>query len=130
METLKIEETPKTPSVYFDAEQGLIEMSGKAIPEDTKSFFQPLIDWVQLYSKTPCKQTTVNIKLEYLNTSASKLLLQLFKEFEAIHKQKNNIVIYWYYEIDDDSMIEALETYKSMLDVPFEGIETTFPSSI
>jgi hypothetical protein len=129
METLKIEETLKTPSVYCNADQGLIEIAGRAIPEDSKKFFLPLINWVQMYSKSPSPKTTFNFKLEYFNTSSSKLILEIFKELEYIHKANKSVVINWYYEIDDEGMIEALETYKSMLDVPFEGIETTFPPS-
>jgi hypothetical protein len=127
METLKLEETLKTPSVYFDADQGLIEIAGKATPEDSKKFFMPLLQWIQLYGKSPCKQTTVNFKLEYFNTSSSKLILEMFKELESINKSNESVVINWFYEIDDHSMIEALDTYKSMIDIPFNGIETTFP---
>ena len=129
MEILKMEETLKTPSVYFDADHGLIEMAGKAIPEDSKRFFLPLINWAKSYSNAPCKKTTVNFRMEYFNTSASKLILELFKELETIYKEKHDIVVNWYYEIDDSTMIEALEAYKSMLDIPFIGIETNFPSS-
>ncbi len=91
-------------------------------------FFLPLINWVKLYSKTPCKKTTVNLKLEYFSTSASKLILELLKELEIIFKEKYDIVVNWYYELDDESMAEVLDIYKSMVDLPFIGKETIFPS--
>jgi hypothetical protein len=130
VEIIKIKETLKTPSVYFDADKGLIEMTGRVIPEDTKKFFLPLINWVKLYSKTPSQKTIVNLKLEYFSTSASKLILELLKELEIIHQEKHKIAVNWYYEFDDDSMAEVLDIFKSMIDLPFEGKETTFPSKL
>ena len=129
MEIIKMEETSKTPSVYFDANQGLIEITGRVIPEDSKKFFSPLINWVKMYKNSPCKKTTVNIKLEYFSTSASKLILELLKELEHIYKEKYDIVINWFYELDDSSMIEAFDAYQSMIIVPINGIETIFPSN-
>ena len=121
-------ETSKTPYVYFDADKGLIELSGRVIPEDTKLLFLPLLDWVKLYCKSPNKKTTVNIKLEYFNTSASKLILEFLKELEIIYIEKHEIVVNWYYENDDESMVEVFDIFKSMVNLPFIGKETTFPS--
>lgn len=129
METLEIKETSKTPAVYFDANQGIIELSGKLIPEDSRKFFTPLIEWIKQYSQSPNVQTIVNFKLEYFNTSSSKLIFELFKELDNMYKANNDTIINWYYEIDDYDMIDALETYKSMLKVPLNGIEITFPSN-
>ena len=38
MESLAIEGTAKTPTVKFEAEQGLIEIKGRSIPENSIEF--------------------------------------------------------------------------------------------
>jgi hypothetical protein len=43
MEKIEIRETPKTPSVLFDPEQGLFEIRGKSIPENSNGFYTPLL---------------------------------------------------------------------------------------
>ena len=123
MESLLIEGTAKTPIVKFDAEQGLIEIKGRSIPENSIEFYKPLVDWLDYYAKSPKTHTKVNIQLEYFNTSSSKCILDIFKKLESIHKASNDIIINWYYEEDDEDMLEAGEDYESIIRVPFKMIE-------
>jgi hypothetical protein len=123
MKSISMEGTPKTPTVRFDAEHGLIEIKGRSIPENSVEFYKPLVDWLEDYSKSPAGKTEVNIQLEYFNTSSSKCILDVFKKLETIHKNKNEVVVRWFYEEDDEDMREAGEDYESILRIPFEMIE-------
>jgi hypothetical protein len=123
MEPLLIEGTAKTPNVKFEADQGFIEIKGRSIPENSIEFYKPLVDWLEDYSKTPAALTKVNIQLEYFNTSSSKCILDVFKKLEAIYKAKNEVIINWHYEEDDEDMLEAGEDYESIIRVPFKMIE-------
>ncbi|MGC8822968.1 MAG: DUF1987 domain-containing protein [Bacteroidales bacterium] len=123
MEPLIIEGTAKTPTVNFNASEGLIEIKGRSIPENSIEFYKPLVDWLDEYAKSPAPHTTVNIQLEYFNTSSSKCILDVFKKLEAIYKNKNDVKINWYYEEDDEDMLEAGEDYESIIRVPFNMIE-------
>lgn len=120
MEDIRIEGTPKTPSVVFDTAGGSLEIKGRSIPENSIEFYKPLIDWIESYSKSPQGKTVVNIQLEYFNTSSSKCILDLFKKLEAIDKE---ITINWYYEEDDEDMLEAGEDYDAIINIPFKMIE-------
>ncbi len=123
MESLFIEGTSKTPNVKFDANDGLMEIKGRSIPENSIEFYKPMVDWLDKYAKTPKSLTKVNIQLEYFNTSSSKCILDVFKKLEAIHKANNQVQINWYYEEDDEDMLEAGEDYESIIRVPFKMIE-------
>lgn len=123
MESLSIGGTAKTPTVRFDAETGVIEIKGRSIPENSIEFYKPLVDWLDRYSKSPKSVTKVNIQLEYFNTSSSKCILDVFKKLETIHKANNEVIINWYYEEDDEDMLEAGEDYESIIRVPFKMIE-------
>ncbi len=120
MEDIQIEGTPKTPSVKFIASEGSLEIKGRSIPENSIEFYKPLMDWIEQYSASPQKETVVNIQLEYFNTSSSKCILDLFKKLEVINDQ---IVINWYYEEDDEDMLEAGEDYDAIINIPFKMIE-------
>ncbi len=123
MEPISIESTPKTPSVKFDGEKGVLEIKGRSIPENSIEFYKPLVDWLEDYSKQPYKKTEVNIQLEYFNTSSSKCILDVFKKLESINQGGNDVLINWYYEEDDEDMLEAGEDYESIIKVPFKMIE-------
>ncbi|MFZ0280708.1 MAG: SiaC family regulatory phosphoprotein [Bacteroidales bacterium] len=125
MEPIIIEGTPKTPTIKFDATEGVFEIKGRSIPENSVEFYKPLVDWLDSYKESPLGKTVVNIKLEYFNTSSSKCILDVFKKLEAIHKAKNDVEVNWYYEEDDEDMLEAGEDYESIIRVPFKMIEIT-----
>ena len=123
METISIEGTPKTPTIKFDTGNGFLEIKGRSIPENSIEFYKPLVDWLEKYASKPQPATNVNIQLEYFNTSSSKCILDVFKKLEAINKGGSNVVINWYYEEDDEDMLEAGEDYQAIINVPFKMVQ-------
>jgi len=123
MESISIEGTPKTPTVNMNPESGVIDIKGRSIPENSIEFYKPIVDWLENYGGNANELTTVNIQLEYFNTSSSKCILDVFKKLEAIKKDRNDVIINWYYEEDDEDMLEAGEDYESIIRVPFKMIE-------
>jgi hypothetical protein len=123
MEQLKIEGTAKTPSINFDPKNGVVEVKGRSIPENSIEFYKPLLDLLDAYAGSPQKNTTVNIQLEYFNTSSSKCILDVFKKLESMNKSGNtSVIINWHYEEDDEDMSEAGEDYQAIINVPFKMI--------
>ena len=123
MEPISFEGTPKTPTVNFNADTGIVEIKGRSIPENSIEFYKPLVDWLEEYKEKAQPMTKVIIQLEYFNTSSSKCILDVFKKLEAVHKAKNPVEIHWYYEEDDEDMLEAGEDYESIIRVPFKMVE-------
>ena len=124
LKVLEIQGTNKTPYIKFDPQAGELIMKGRSIPENAVEFYKPLVDWLNEYAKNPKDKTNVKIQLEYFNTSSSKCILDVFKKLEEIHKKEGKeVVINWYYEEDDEDMLEAGEDYQSILKIPFRMIE-------
>ena len=124
MDSIQIEGTPKTPTIEFDAATGVVSIKGRSIPENSVEFYKPMVDWLDEYASQAKEKTEVNIQLEYFNTSSSKCILDVFKKLEVIKKGGNEVVINWFYEEDDEDMLEAGEDYQSIISIPFEMIET------
>jgi len=122
MDPIIIESTAKTPEINFDADKGLLEMKGRSIPEHTVEFYKPLHQWIDEYGQNPQALTSIEIFVEYYNTSSSKSILDVFKRLEGIHKKGHDMIVKWYYEEDDESLLESGEEYQSMIDIPFELI--------
>ncbi len=119
MEEIILTPTQKTPSIKFEP-TGHLELKGRSIPENSLEFYKPLNNWLDNYAKEPAADTNVHVQLEYFNTSSSKCLLDLFKRLEGI---KSKVTIHWYYEQDDEDMLEAGEDYEAIISVPFKMIE-------
>ncbi len=122
MEKLHIEGTAKTPFVSFET-TGTLEMRGRSIPENSIEFFQPLIDWVDHFSKEKPAKVHLDMKLEYFNTSSSKCILDLFKRLEKIESSDAKVEINWYFEEDDEDMQEAGEDYAAIVNLKFNILE-------
>jgi hypothetical protein len=125
METIKIQGTEDTPKVILDKEIELMEISGRSLPEDVASFYDPILTWLDEYAESPNKKTVFNFKLVYFNTASSKLLLDVLMKLEEIHEAGNDVLIRWHYPEDDEDMEEAGEEYADIVDVPFEQVPYT-----
>ena len=119
MEPLSIEGTTKTPAIQLDPVQGLLELKGRSNPENSVEFFMPVMNWIDEYVKEPVQKSTVNIQLEHFNTSSSKMILDMLKRLETLLEAKHEVIVNWYYEDDDEEILEAGETYESMSELPF-----------
>lgn len=120
MSNLIINDSIKTPTVLFDI-TGILEIKGKSIPENSLEFYRPVFEWLDIYSQSPAPKTELKISLEYFNTSSSKCLLDILRRLETINLSgKSNVKVLWFYDADDEDMMEAGEDYQALVKVPFE----------
>lgn len=123
MEKLRLEGSPKTPEIDFDGVTGLLVLKGRSIPENSVEFYEPLNHWLEQYESSPNSKTTVDMKLEYFNTSSSKCILDLFKRLEKMNGVSTEVFVNWYFETEDEDMAEAGEDYQAIVELPFNIIE-------
>jgi len=122
MENILIESTSRTPYVNFNADKCLLEIKGRAIPENALGFFQPIIyDWLDEFLDTMPDETIVNINLEYFNTSSSLWISKLFKKLSALPTMGKKVIINWYY-MDEDSFEEGKD-YEEISNMPFNMLK-------
>ncbi|SRR5690554_5441415 len=118
MNKLHLEGTEDTPEIILDQTNGVMEISGRSLPEDSTEFYKPILDWIGAYAKDPNPTTTFVFRLEYFNTSSSKLILDLLYALEDIP----GIKVQWHFQEDDEDMEEAGEEFSELVDIPFEFI--------
>jgi SiaC family regulatory phosphoprotein len=116
MEILHLEGTEDTPKIILDKSNKIFEISGRSLPEDSAGFYKPVLEWIGDYSKQPNPATEFAFKLEYFNTSSSKLILDVLSDLEDIKGMK----IDWYYHEDDEDMEEAGKEFSELVEIPFE----------
>lgn len=112
----------KLPALSFIAETGILEIGGKSIPERTAEFYEPVLEWIDEYLKSPNEETTLNIKLEYCNSSSTRYLMDILERIESLFKRGKKVVINWHYEEDDDDMLDLGQSYSIPLSVPINMI--------
>lgn len=116
MNTLHLEGTEDTPSITLDKRNGIMEISGRSLPEDSTEFYRPVLDWIEAYANDPNPSTLFVFKLEYFNTASSKLILDVLYALEDI----KGIRIQWYFHDEDEDMEEAGQEFSELVEIPFE----------
>jgi hypothetical protein len=118
MSNLLILATDESPQILFDLGRGMLDISGKSLPEDINLFYTPLEDAVIEYIKNPQTNTTINFDLIYLNSSSTKRILEIITYFELIFKQGFKVSINWFYGQYDDDMREEGEGFAVLTELP------------
>ena len=107
-----------TPSVMLDAGKGTFEISGWSHPEDSMSFYAPVLNWLNKYAESPNAATVFNFRFQYFNTSSAKQVFRTISALEDVSK-KSNVTIRWHYDNEDTDMRAAGERFAKMSTVPF-----------
>lgn len=114
---MRIEGTKNTPEIYID--KGIFEMSGRSIPEDAQNFFSSIQDDISMFMENIIPGTKIIFNLEYINSGSKKYLCNLIGEFNKLLARKEDVRIYWYYDSDDESMLEIGNDFRSISSLPF-----------
>lgn len=120
MEVIEIQPTDETPKVVLNAEGNVFEFSGKSLPEDVTSFFNPLLEWLEQYAEHPNSMTKFVFRLDYFNTASSKMILDILLKLEEMKEAGHEVLVSWQYREEDEDMQEAGEEYAEIVEVPFE----------
>jgi hypothetical protein len=123
MESLHIIESRTTPEIQFDLDQGKYLIRGRSIPSDANSFFSPLERWVDDFAQTaPEGVYQVDVRLEHLNTGSVRSLLTIFFKLTRLDDSGRKVQVNWYYEEDDEDMMDKGEELSLILERPFSYI--------
>jgi hypothetical protein len=131
MEKLNIEPTLSTPRVTLDPEKNQFHFSGESRPENVRNFYIPILEWLEKYSAELKTQDSDNRNLvrefhfnfEYFNSTSAKYILDLFKILSKLYADGIKAGIFWYYEEDDEDMLEVGMEMSRMSKLPFEYVK-------
>lgn len=123
MNNLYVKGNSKTPEIDFN--KGKLKISGRSIPEDALTFYQPVIKWLENYITQPEKSTEVSISIEYINSGSNRFLYNIVKILEKCYLDGNEVIISWYYEEDDDTIQNLGLDFKTLFKVPISLVTIT-----
>lgn len=123
MEEVFIKKTFNTPEVRFSAKEGFLRIEGRSIPEDPGELYDLIIEKLHEYFENPRPLTTIEIKLEYINSGSSKYLLELLRIIKRNYDEGADCHVTWYYEEDDESIQELGQHYQNTIEVPFRLVD-------
>lgn len=130
MEKLIIEPTNNSPSVILDPESNAFEFSGESRPENVRKFYLPILEWLEKFASeqknasTRLPRLSVQFDFEYFNSTSAKYILDIFKALNVLNDVGIEILVKWFYEEDDEDMLEVGQEMSRMSKLEFEYIKT------
>ncbi len=119
---IRIAATEDTPEVVLDDKAGTFKISGRSLPEDAFWFYNPIVEWLMDYSKSPLESTEFHFKLEYFNTASAKQIFKIANILSAVSKSKS-VNIKWHYDNGDKDMLSSGERFSKLCGIPFELVQ-------
>lgn len=132
MEKLIIEPTFNSPSVILDPESSKFEFSGESRPENVRKFYLPILEWLEKFADEQSGKSKsdrisnllIQFDFEYFNSTSAKYILDIFKALNVLSDMGIGILVKWFYEEDDEDMLEVGEEMSRMSKLEFEYIKT------
>lgn len=122
MKSLFIAEKYYTPQISFDVDNYLFEISGESFSEYSLEFYEPVLQWLEAYTRENQSAITFNFRVTYYNTSSSRRFYEIIKILDNYHKSRGSVMVNWYCSSEDMDMIESGEDFQEDFDIPFEVV--------
>ena len=124
MQEVVLDATDSTPQVKFDPNSGVLQLSGRSIPENATRFYYPLLDWLNEYAGAPAEKTQFDFYLEYINSISQKMVLEILSVAQSMKDNDKNVEICWRFDEDDEEMQEEGEVFarKFEMDILFIAV--------
>ena len=122
MDSLIIEGNFNSPTVNFDAGNGLLQIKGRSIPEHPIKFYQPLEGWLKDYINTKPQKITFLIYLDYMNSHSIECMLILLRCLGkySTNNPNSNIKVEWIYDEDDEDIESLGQDLEAITRMPFD----------
>jgi len=115
--------TGNIPEFLFSPE-GNIKIKGRGLFGNNTEVTGQILNWIDEYLRNPAEITYVILAFEYLNSSSTIIIVSILRKLSQVILQSEKLVIQWYYEEDDEDILERGEYISSTLDIPIEFIMT------
>lgn len=118
-----IDRTENSPQIDLDVDNGVMEFIGRSLPHNSEQFYSRVYGWLDEYLQSAKGETTVNMRLDYLDTSSSKHIYNIFSRLDAVTALGRPVKVNWHYETGDEEMAETGKDYESLFQMDFSFIE-------
>ncbi len=123
MEIIRIERTNNTPSILIDEANMHCKIEGSSFPEDAFEVYQHILDWIQrIKNKDTGKKLVIEFDFDFLNSISHKKVWQIVNDLKEMYNENRDVLVKWYYDENDEDIMEAGEDLSELINVPFELI--------
>ncbi|PBQ34537.1 hypothetical protein CNR22_23055 [Sphingobacteriaceae bacterium] len=89
------------PSIQLDPYKSEISISGSSAPLSVTSYFEPILEWVNIFNWYGKKHLRIYLKFDYFNTYTTRFLVDLVALCKTFSIHGKEIIFFWYYDLED-----------------------------
>ena len=119
MKDLILTASATSPFIHFKA-SGRLEISGKMISDEQSTFWDEMIDWVELYKTHSPLNSDIFLQIDYLNSSSLKQLNSFLLLLSEMKSESHGVQLTWFYNDADIYMKEIGLELSNRCGIPFE----------
>jgi len=108
-----------TPAIHSDRAAGTVSMQGDSYPENSYELFHQVFEWIERFLAEAERPFSLELRLLYLNTSSIKAMMDIFDLLEAAHQQGKAVAVNWYYDQQNERVVELAEEFREDCTFPF-----------
>ncbi len=116
---LSIPGSQSSPSIRADWNAGVVVMSGESYPENSFELYDQLIQWINSYLSTVDHSLTLELHLNYLNTSSIRFMIDIFDMLQAAASIGKEVLVQWMYDERNPRSAELGSEFKEDYTFPF-----------
>ena len=122
MESIYIQKTKKTPLIHLNIAENVFQIKGPSFSEDIVDVYNPIIDWIDEYIPSIENELICELYFTVLNSASHKKIFQILIRLNSYLDNGKVIKVKWYYDEDDEDIMEMGEDLIELINLPFELI--------
>jgi hypothetical protein len=132
MDSFIIAPTEDSPSIIFDTTTNHFVVSGSSRPENAKTFYTPVMDWLTTYlesrdlpkqNKDEESKLIFTFRLEYFNSATAKCIVDIMFILKRFVEQGFFIKIEWFCDQRDEDMLEMGNEFAEAVGLKLDYIQ-------
>lgn len=120
MESIYVKKSKKTPLISLDLNENIFQIKGPSFSEDILSIYDPVISWINNNLPQLEKELTCELYFTVLNSASHKKIFQILIILNGFMDRGKKIKVKWYYDEDDEDIMEMGEDLTELINLPFE----------
>ena len=126
MESMYIQKTKKTPLINLNIKESIFQIKGPSFSENIVDVYNPVIDWIGQSLTELENELICEMYFTVLNSASHKKIFQILIKLNSFLDNGKKIKVKWYYDEDDEDIMEMGEDLIELINIPFELIPVKF----
>lgn len=119
---MQLEQTKNTPYVNIDIENNIFEIKGPSYSEDIVEMYVPITEYIEKNISKLAGTLECELYFDVLNSISHKKIFQILITLNNFYQEGKDITVKWYYDADDEDILEMGEDLMELIDIPFDII--------